>query len=72
MYYLVSVDHNSMEEHLTRSECERCRASNAQDGTDGDMLWNGCKENGNIRFECGEDEGTGGRERCAQGFGGET
>jgi len=28
------------------------------DGTDDDMLWNGSKEDGNVRSECEEDEGT--------------
>ena len=36
MYYLVSVGHNGMAAHLTRSDCE---GSSVVDGTD-DMLWN--------------------------------
>jgi hypothetical protein len=36
MYYLVSVNHNGMAAHLTRSDCE---GSSAVDGTDG-ILWN--------------------------------
>ena len=28
------------------------------DGTDDDMWWNGSEEDGNIRRECEEDEGT--------------
>jgi len=31
---------------------------NASDGTDDDMLWKGSEENGNIRCECEENEGT--------------
>ena len=31
--------------------------SSVVDGTDDDMLWNGCEEDGNVRSECegGED-----------------
>jgi hypothetical protein len=32
--------------------------SNAVDETDDDILWNGNEENGNVRSECEEDEGT--------------
>jgi hypothetical protein len=32
--------------------------SNAGDGTDDDMLWNGSEEDGDVRSECEEDEGT--------------
>jgi hypothetical protein len=28
------------------------------DGTDGDMLWNGCEGDGDVRGECQGDEGT--------------
>jgi len=31
--------------------------STAVDGTD-DILWNGSEEDGDVRSECGEDEGT--------------
>jgi hypothetical protein len=37
---------------------KRCCISNAMDGTDDDMLWNGSEEDGNLRSECEEDEGT--------------
>ena len=37
---------------------EKCCISSAVDGTDGDMLWNDNVEDGNVRSECGEDEGT--------------
>ena len=36
----------------------KCRVSNTVNGTDGVMLWNGTAENGNVRSECEEDEGT--------------
>ena len=37
---------------------KKCHISNAADGTDDDMLWNGSEEEGNVRSECQEDEGT--------------
>ena len=52
MSYLVSVDHNGMAVHPTRSECEgfkRCCMSNALVRTDDDMLWNDSEEDGNVR-----------------------
>jgi hypothetical protein len=39
-------------------DVRRCYISNAMDGTDDDMLWNGNEEGGNVRSECEEDEGT--------------
>jgi len=37
---------------------EKCCISNAVDETDDDILWNGSEEDGNVRSECEEDEGT--------------
>jgi hypothetical protein len=37
---------------------KRCCISNAVDGTDDDTLWNGSEEEGNVRSECEDDEGT--------------
>ena len=37
---------------------QKCCISNAMDGTDDDMLWNSNEEEGNVRNECEEDEGT--------------
>jgi hypothetical protein len=37
---------------------KNCCVSNAVDGTDDDMLWNDSEEDGNVRSECEEDEGT--------------
>jgi hypothetical protein len=48
------MDHNSTAVHLTRSGCA---GSSAVEGTD-DVLWNGSEEDGNVRSECEEDEGT--------------
>jgi hypothetical protein len=37
---------------------KKCCISNAVDGTDDDMLWNGIVEDGDLRSEREEDEGT--------------
>jgi hypothetical protein len=37
---------------------KKCCIFNAVDGTDDDILWNGSEEDGNVRNECEEDEGT--------------
>jgi len=37
---------------------KKCCISNGKEGTDGDMLWNGSEEDGNVRSEREEDEGT--------------
>ena len=37
---------------------KKCCISNAVDGNDDDMLWNGSEEEGNVRSECEDDEGT--------------
>jgi hypothetical protein len=39
---------------------KKCCISNAVDETDDDMLWNGSEENGAVRSESVEDEGTDG------------
>jgi len=43
---------------VTAKGVRECCMSNVVDGTDGDMLWNGSEEDGSVRCECGEDEGT--------------
>ena len=46
---------------LTRSVVKgfkKCCLSNAVDGTDDDMLWNGSEEDENVRSECEEYKGT--------------
>jgi hypothetical protein len=35
---------------------KKCCISSAMDGTDGEMLWNGSEEDGNVRSECEGDE----------------
>jgi hypothetical protein len=37
---------------------KKCYISIAVDEADDDMLWNDSKDNGNVRSECDEDEGT--------------
>jgi hypothetical protein len=37
---------------------KKCCMCSAVEGTGGDMLWNGGEGVGNVRCECGEDEGT--------------
>ena len=36
---------------------KKCCVSNAVDGSDDDMLWNGSEEEGNVKSYCVEDEG---------------
>ena len=36
----------------------KCCTSSAVDGTDYEMLWKDCEEDGNVRSECERDEGT--------------
>jgi len=67
MYYLVTVDHNIMAAHLITAVIvkgvKKCCISNAMDGTDNGMLWNGSEEHGNVRSECEAGEAT----DCADG-----
>jgi hypothetical protein len=37
---------------VTANGSNMCCISNAVDGTDDDMLWNGSKEDGDVRNEC--------------------
>jgi len=58
---LVNVDHNSMAVHLTRRECKgfpKCCISSTVDKTDDDLMWNSSDDDGTVRIECEEDEGT--------------
>ena len=38
--------------------CNKCCLSNVADGNDDGVSWNSSKEEGNVRSECEEDEGT--------------
>jgi len=49
MYYLVSVDHQGISSEVTVKGFNKCYISSAVEGTDGDMLWNGSEEDGNVR-----------------------
>ena len=53
MYHSVTVNHNSMAAHLTRSDCE---GSNVVDGTNDDMLWNDSEEDEDVSSESDKDE----------------
>ena len=43
---------------VTVEGSKKCCISNVIDGIDDDMLWMGSEEDGNVRSECEEDEGT--------------
>jgi len=43
---------------VTARGFNKCCLLSATDETDGDMLWNGSGEDGNVRSECEGDEGT--------------
>ena len=43
---------------MTVKGCKKCCISNAVDGADDDMLWNGSEEAVGVTSECEEDEGT--------------
>jgi len=43
---------------ITVTSFKKCYISNAVDGTDDDMLWNGSEEDRDVRSVCEEDEGT--------------
>jgi len=47
-----------MSPEVTVRGFKKCRIFSAVGGTDDYMLWNGSKEDGNVRSECEEDEGT--------------
>jgi len=61
MYCLVNVDYNSwhhISPEVTVKGFKKCCVSNEMEGTNDDMSWNGSEEDGNVRSECEEDEGT--------------
>jgi len=43
---------------MTVKDFKKCCISSAADGTDDDMLWVDSEEDGNVRCECHEEEGT--------------
>jgi hypothetical protein len=54
--WITSWQHISPEVNV--KGVKKCCMSNAVDGTYGDMLWDGSEEDGDVRNECEEDEGT--------------
>jgi len=56
MWIITAWHHVSPE--VTVKGFKKCCVSNEMDGTDDDMLWNGSEEDGNVRSEYEEDEGT--------------
>jgi hypothetical protein len=60
MYYFITVHHNSIPAHFTRSNWEgffkECCISSAV--VESDMLWNGSEEVENVWSVCEEDKGT--------------
>jgi len=61
MFCSISVDGDIVAAHLTRvtvNGFKQCCMSSVVNGTDGDMLWSGSEEDGDVRTECEEDEGT--------------
>ena len=53
---------------VTARGFNKCCILSATDETDGDMLWNGNEEDGNVRSECEGDEGTDCRQWRTQEF----
>ena len=48
MHYLVTVDHQGISSEVTVKGFNKCYISSAVDETEGDMLWNGSEEDGNV------------------------
>jgi hypothetical protein len=61
MYYLGNVDQMACQHispEVTVKGFKKSCMSNAVVGTDDDLLWNGLEEDGNVRSDCEEDDGT--------------
>jgi hypothetical protein len=56
MWFITAWHHISPE--VTVKGFKKWCVTNEMDGTDDDMLWKGSEEDGNVRSECVEDEGT--------------
>jgi len=55
------MDHKGKAAHLTRRTMKgfkMCCTSSAVEGTSDDILWTDSEEDGDVRSECVEDEGT--------------
>ena len=55
--WIITVWERSSPEVIVKG-FKKCCMLSATDETDGDMLWNGRKEDGYVRSECEGDEGT--------------
>jgi len=55
---LITTAWHHISPEVTVKGVKKCCISNAVDETDDDMLWKGSEEDGNVRSECKEDEGT--------------
>jgi hypothetical protein len=56
MWIIMARQHISPD--VTVKGFKKCCISNAVDGTDVDMLWNGSEEGGNVKSVCVDDAGT--------------
>jgi hypothetical protein len=56
VWIITAWQHVSPE--VTVKGFKMCWISNRTEETDDDMLWNGSEEDGTVRSECEEDEGT--------------
>ena len=56
MWFITTWQCNSAE--VTVKGFKTGCISNAMDGTDCDMMWNGSEEDWKVRSQCEEDEGT--------------
>jgi hypothetical protein len=56
MWIITAWHHISPE--VTVKGFKKCCISNTVDGTEDDMLWNGSEEDGDVRSDCEDDEGT--------------
>jgi hypothetical protein len=56
MWIKMACKHISPE--LTVKGFKKSYISNAVDGTDDNLLWNDIEEDGNVRSDCEEDDGT--------------
>jgi len=55
---LITTAWQRISPEVTVMGVKKCCISNAANGTDDDMLWDGSEEDGNVRSECEDDEGT--------------
>jgi hypothetical protein len=56
--WIITAQQRTSPEVTVKGFTVCCVSSNAMDETVDDMLWYGSEEDGNVRNECEEDEGT--------------